>query len=66
MTQQSHLANLPVIDLSLADGGTEERALLHSALREAATGVGFFQLTGHGITPAETAALLEEIACGLA
>ncbi|MDH6123819.1 2-oxoglutarate and iron-dependent oxygenase domain-containing protein [Kitasatospora sp. GP82] len=65
MTQQSHpntpstLTALPVIDLSLADGGGENRARLHSALRTAATDVGFFQLTGHGITPAETASLTD-------
>ncbi|MFD8594846.1 isopenicillin N synthase family dioxygenase [Kitasatospora sp. NPDC059646] len=56
MTQQ-HPTTLPVIDLSLADGTSAERARLHRELREAATGVGFFQLVGHGVTPAETADL---------
>ncbi|MEV6209903.1 2-oxoglutarate and iron-dependent oxygenase domain-containing protein [Kitasatospora sp. NPDC051914] len=50
-------AGLPVIDLSLADGSAEDRARLHEELRSAATGVGFFQLVGHGVTEAETAAL---------
>ncbi|WP_371482564.1 isopenicillin N synthase family dioxygenase [Kitasatospora sp. NBC_00315] len=50
-------AALPVIDLSLAAGSARERARLHDDLRAAATGVGFFQLVGHGVTPAETAAL---------
>ncbi|MFI6446720.1 isopenicillin N synthase family dioxygenase [Kitasatospora sp. NPDC050543] len=59
MTQQhpSTSAGLPVIDLSLAAGSAEERARLHGELRSAATEVGFFQLTGHGISAAETAAL---------
>ncbi|RAJ40468.1 isopenicillin N synthase-like dioxygenase [Kitasatospora sp. SolWspMP-SS2h] len=56
MTQQ-HPTSLPVIDLSLADGSPADRERLHRGLRAAATGVGFFQLTGHGVTPAETAAL---------
>ncbi|MFK0189411.1 isopenicillin N synthase family dioxygenase [Kitasatospora sp. NPDC090308] len=56
MTQQ-HPTSLPVIDLSLADGSPADRERLHRDLRAAATGVGFFQLTGHGVTPAETAAL---------
>ncbi|MEU5382284.1 isopenicillin N synthase family dioxygenase [Kitasatospora cineracea] len=56
MTQQ-HPTSLPVIDLSLADGTPADRERLHRDLRAAATGVGFFQLTGHGVTPAETAAL---------
>ena len=48
---------LPVIDLSAADGGPTARARLHAELHSAAHDVGFFQLVGHGITPAETAAL---------
>jgi isopenicillin N synthase-like dioxygenase len=56
MTQQ-HPTSLPVIDLSLSDGTPADRERLHRDLRAAATGVGFFQLTGHGVTPAETAAL---------
>jgi isopenicillin N synthase-like dioxygenase len=48
---------LPVIDLSAADRGPQARALLHAQLHSAAHGVGFFQLTGHGVTEAETAAL---------
>ncbi|MFH8371691.1 isopenicillin N synthase family dioxygenase [Streptomyces sp. NPDC018031] len=48
---------LPVIDLSAASGGPRERAELHSRLHSAAHDVGFFQLTGHGVTEAETAAL---------
>lgn len=48
---------LPVIDLSAADRGPQARALLHAQLHSAAHDVGFFQLTGHGVTEAETAAL---------
>lgn len=60
MTQQSPFTtDLPVIDLSLADGSDEDRTRLHDTLREAATGVGFFQLVGHGITEAETTALTD-------
>ncbi|WP_344465757.1 isopenicillin N synthase family dioxygenase [Kitasatospora kazusensis] len=58
MTQQSlsstPTTGLPVVDLSLADGSAADRARLHDTLRAAATEVGFFQLTGHGITKAET------------
>ena len=50
-------AGLPVIDLSLADGSAADRARLHDELRAAATEVGFFQLTGHGVTAGETTAL---------
>jgi isopenicillin N synthase-like dioxygenase len=50
---------LPVVDLSLADRSPEDRARLHETLREAATGVGFFQLVGHGVTETETAALAD-------
>ncbi|MFF7975271.1 2-oxoglutarate and iron-dependent oxygenase domain-containing protein [Streptomyces sp. NPDC007905] len=49
---------LPIIDLSAADRGPRARALLHAQLHSAAHDVGFFQLVGHGVTPAETAALL--------
>lgn len=48
---------LPVVDLSAADRGPAERAALHDRLHAAARDVGFFQLTGHGVTGAETAAL---------
>ncbi|WP_406000119.1 isopenicillin N synthase family dioxygenase [Streptomyces sp. NBC_00829] len=48
---------LPVIDLSAADRGPQARALLHAQLHSAAHDVGFFQLTGHGVTEAETTAL---------
>ncbi|WP_405890428.1 isopenicillin N synthase family oxygenase [Streptomyces sp. NBC_00133] len=48
---------LPVIDLSAADRGPQARALLHAQLHSAAHDVGFFQLTGHGVTDAETTAL---------
>ncbi|MFF4607390.1 isopenicillin N synthase family dioxygenase [Streptomyces sp. NPDC001339] len=49
---------LPVIDLSAASRGPEERAHLHAQLHTAARDVGFFQLTGHGVTPAQTEALV--------
>ncbi|MFC8449748.1 isopenicillin N synthase family dioxygenase [Kitasatospora sp. NPDC057223] len=52
-------AGLPVIDLSLADGSPADRTRLHAELRAAATEVGFFQLTGHGVTAGETTALTD-------
>ncbi|GHF21215.1 MULTISPECIES: isopenicillin N synthase family dioxygenase [Streptomyces] len=52
---------LPVIDLSAASGGPDARARLHDALHTAARDVGFFHLTGHGITPAETDALMSAL-----
>ncbi|BFV60079.1 isopenicillin N synthase family oxygenase [Kitasatospora sp. CMC57] len=55
----ARLTGLPVIDLSLADGSADDRARLHDALRAAATEVGFFQLTGHGVTAGETAELTD-------
>ncbi|WP_441246801.1 isopenicillin N synthase family dioxygenase [Kitasatospora sp. McL0602] len=61
MTKQalSQTTGLPVVDLSLAAGSPADRAGLHDALRHAATEVGFFQLTGHGVTQAETTALTD-------
>lgn len=59
----SHIATtasydqLPVIDLSAADRGPRDRALLHARLHSAAHDVGFFQLVGHGVSAAETDAL---------
>ncbi|MET7380749.1 2-oxoglutarate and iron-dependent oxygenase domain-containing protein [Streptomyces sp. NPDC005526] len=50
---------LPIIDLSAADRGPQARALLHAQLHSAAHDVGFFQLVGHGVPPAETDALLD-------
>ncbi|MFJ4848415.1 MULTISPECIES: isopenicillin N synthase family dioxygenase [unclassified Streptomyces] len=52
---------LPVIDLSAADRGPEARARLHRDLHAAAHDVGFFQLTGHGVTAEETAGLMRVI-----
>ncbi|MFF3310131.1 isopenicillin N synthase family dioxygenase [Streptomyces sp. NPDC002952] len=49
---------LPIIDLSAAGRGPQARALLHAQLHSAAHDVGFFQLVGHGVTEAETSALL--------
>ncbi|MFI1603259.1 isopenicillin N synthase family dioxygenase [Streptomyces griseofuscus] len=60
----SHIATtasydqLPVIDLSAADRGPRSRDLLHAQLHSAAHDVGFFQLVGHGVTKAETDALI--------
>ncbi|GGN61314.1 2-oxobutyrate oxidase [Streptomyces albiflavescens] len=57
--QQPHqYQQLPIIDLSAADRGPQARALLHTQLHSAAHDVGFFQLVGHGVTEAETGALL--------
>ncbi len=53
----SQPSSLPVIDLSAASGSPEQRAALHADLHQAATEVGFFHLTGHGVTAAETARL---------
>ncbi|MFE3110992.1 isopenicillin N synthase family dioxygenase [Kitasatospora indigofera] len=58
-TDGRQTAGLPVIDLSLAAGDADDRTRLHDDLRAAATEVGFFQLTGHGITAEETAALAD-------
>jgi isopenicillin N synthase-like dioxygenase len=55
---QRSYPQLPIIDLSAADGGPQARALLHAQLHAAAHDVGFFQLVGHGITQRETDALL--------
>lgn len=52
------LSQLPVIDLSAADRGPAARADLHARLHGAAHDVGFFQLVGHGVTEAETDALM--------
>ncbi|WP_171165970.1 isopenicillin N synthase family oxygenase [Streptomyces sp. I05A-00742] len=52
---------LPVIDLSAASGSPEDRARLHETLHSAARDVGFFHLTGHGITEDETAALMRTL-----
>lgn len=52
---------LPLIDLSAADRGPQARALLHAQLHSAAHDVGFFQLVGHGVTQAETDALLDAV-----
>ncbi|MCC3775635.1 isopenicillin N synthase family oxygenase [Streptomyces sp. UNOB3_S3] len=49
---------LPVIDLSAASAGPDARAGLHEALHAAARDVGFFHLTGHGVTADETADLM--------
>ncbi|MEU6173578.1 2-oxoglutarate and iron-dependent oxygenase domain-containing protein [Streptantibioticus parmotrematis] len=53
----THDHQLPVIDLSAADRGPEDRARLHAQLHTAAHEVGFFQLTGHGVSAERTAAL---------
>ncbi|MFI9201246.1 isopenicillin N synthase family dioxygenase [Streptomyces sp. NPDC053048] len=49
---------LPVLDLSAASAGPEARARFRETLHTAARDVGFFHLTGHGITPAETEELM--------
>ncbi|WP_369247377.1 isopenicillin N synthase family dioxygenase [Streptomyces sp. R41] len=57
--RQHQYQQLPIIDLSAADRGPQARALLHAQLHSAAHDVGFFQLVGHGVSEAETAALLD-------
>ncbi|MBV2357470.1 isopenicillin N synthase family oxygenase [Streptomyces sp. J2-1] len=58
MTTSSRYDQLPVIDLAAADGTPAERAAFLAQLHAAAHDVGFFQLVGHGVTRAETEALL--------
>jgi isopenicillin N synthase-like dioxygenase len=49
-------SGIPVIDISaLSAGGAEEAAAVASALCEAATTVGFFYVSNHGIAPAQVA-----------
>lgn len=43
--------NLPVLDLSLLDGGPESAAQFRAELRAATHDVGFFYLVGTGVTP---------------
>lgn len=52
---------LPVIDLSAADRGPEERERFRARLHRAAHDVGFFQLVGHGVTQEETDRLLRAV-----
>ncbi|HEY3478752.1 MAG TPA: 2-oxoglutarate and iron-dependent oxygenase domain-containing protein, partial [Streptomyces sp.] len=53
---------LPVIDLSAATSGESgARARLRADLHQAAHGTGFFQLTGHGVTAAETDTLMTAV-----
>ncbi|MGW7429127.1 isopenicillin N synthase family dioxygenase [Streptomyces sp. NPDC054861] len=53
----TYSSQLPIVDLAAADRGPQARRLLHAQLHSAAHDVGFFQLVGHGVTPAETQAL---------
>ncbi|WKK23365.1 2-oxoglutarate and iron-dependent oxygenase domain-containing protein [Streptomyces olivoreticuli] len=53
--------SLPVIDLSAASGDAATRAAFHETLHGAARDVGFFHLTGHGITESETAELMRTL-----
>lgn len=46
---EAGLATLPVVDMSLLNGGEEDRAAFRDALRQATHEVGFFYLVGHGI-----------------
>ncbi|NUR63800.1 MAG: isopenicillin N synthase family oxygenase [Catenulispora sp.] len=57
MSRSAASEALPVIDLARTYGSPEERGRMHADLRAAATEVGFFQLIGHGVTEAQTAAL---------
>ena len=43
--------NLPILDLSLLDQGPEAAARFRDDLRTATRDVGFFYLTGTGISP---------------
>ncbi|WP_031509689.1 isopenicillin N synthase family dioxygenase [Streptomyces megasporus] len=53
--------DLPVIDLSAADRGEEERSRLHRDLHTAAHEVGFFHLVGHGVDASRTEALMTAV-----
>lgn len=50
--------NLPVLDLSLLDQGPDAAARFRDELRAATHDVGFFYLTGTGVSPALEASLL--------
>eukprot|EP01031_Cornospumella_fuschlensis_P017746 gene17746-21707_t len=41
---------LPILDLSLLDGSAEDAAHFRAQLRQATHEVGFFYLTGHGVS----------------
>src|ERR1700730_997760 len=46
------LPDIPTIDISpLANGGPDERTSCGRAMGDALRGVGFFQVTGHGVEP---------------
>ncbi|KQO56695.1 2-oxobutyrate oxidase [Methylobacterium sp. Leaf102] len=49
------MAGVPDFDLRRLDEGPSERAAFLAALRQAARDVGFFTLSGHGISPAQIA-----------
>ena len=51
--------NLPILDLSLLDQGEEAAARVRDELRAATHDVGFFYLTGTGVTPELEARLLD-------
>jgi isopenicillin N synthase-like dioxygenase len=52
---------LPVIDLSAARSqDPADRTRLRAELHDAAHGTGFFQLTGHGVSPEQTKALMAQ------
>ena len=51
--------NLPILDLSLLDQGEEAAARFRDELRAATHDVGFFYLTGTGVTPELEARLLD-------
>ncbi len=52
---------LPVVDLSRWRGGEDERAALAAEVREICHEIGFFELVGHGVDPAERAAYLDQL-----
>ena len=53
--------NLPVLDLSLLDQGPDAAASFREQLRAATHDVGFFYLTGTGVTPELEARLHREL-----
>lgn len=61
MESLAEFTELPVVDLSRWRGGAEERADLAAEVRKICHEVGFLQLVGHGITPADRRAYFAEL-----
>lgn len=53
------MQTLPILDISLLDGTAEDAARFREQLRQVTHDVGFFYLTGHGITDTEFARAID-------